>query len=480
MSRCSSCTSNNSSSRTCKHAYRGASAHLLESAKQRLSARLGSAACSAAGWRAVTGTYAHACLERPCTCCVAVTFNTSTHTPSPLLPPHVPIMCCSASPTKTSPHSLSLLSHLTFLLLCSRFALEQELRQEGLSEEEQRAVLGELEKRESNYMRLQRQRLSADDFDPLTIIGRGAFGEVRGLCMQGEREMQGWGRLSIRRQQSEKQLEKELKQTWADTAARAAAPPAATPPEAAAMFHDSSSKCYGCACRKQPWVEAMVVQVLRSWFPSCCCLCQHVFLHSLLRPSPAPMLQVRIVRERATGKIMAMKKLKKLEMLRRGQVGRRGLGPGAGAGARHLRQLGAASCPPQPIPDHLYQCTPFMEKVIRVACMIGSPTLACGLMKPLPLLLPPAPPPPPHPSPATLPPAPPPPPPSPLPPCPQVEHVKAERNVLAEVHNPFIVKLYYSFQDEAHLYLLMEYLPGGDVMVRAEWAEGARTVCKCP
>jgi serine/threonine protein kinase len=28
----------------------------------------------------------------------------------------------------------------------------------------------------------------------------------------------------------------------------------------------------------------------------------------------------------------------------------------------------------------------------------------------------------------------------------QVEHVKAERNVLAEVHNPFIVKLYYSFQ----------------------------------
>lgn len=29
---------------------------------------------------------------------------------------------------------------------------------------------------------------------------------------------------------------------------------------------------------------------------------------------------------------------------------------------------------------------------------------------------------------------------------PQVEHVKAERNVLAEVQNPYIVKLYYSFQ----------------------------------
>lgn len=33
------------------------------------------------------------------------------------------------------------------------------------------------------------------------------------------------------------------------------------------------------------------------------------------------VLQVRIVRERLTGKIMAMKKLKKAEMLRRGQVG---------------------------------------------------------------------------------------------------------------------------------------------------------------
>ncbi|KAG7593452.1 Protein kinase domain [Arabidopsis thaliana x Arabidopsis arenosa] len=46
----------------------------------------------------------------------------------------------------------------------------------------------------------------------------------------------------------------------------------------------------------------------------------------------------------------------------------------------------------------------------------------------------------------------------------QVEHVKAERNVLAEVDSPFIVKLCYSFQDDEHLYLIMEYLPGGDMM----------------
>ncbi len=46
----------------------------------------------------------------------------------------------------------------------------------------------------------------------------------------------------------------------------------------------------------------------------------------------------------------------------------------------------------------------------------------------------------------------------------QVDHVKAERNVLAEVRHYAIVKLMYSFQDEDYLYLVMEYLPGGDLM----------------
>ena len=46
----------------------------------------------------------------------------------------------------------------------------------------------------------------------------------------------------------------------------------------------------------------------------------------------------------------------------------------------------------------------------------------------------------------------------------QVDHVKAERNLLAEVHDEAVVKLYYSFQDEEFLYLVMEYLPGGDMM----------------
>ncbi|KAK9936998.1 hypothetical protein M0R45_013817 [Rubus argutus] len=46
----------------------------------------------------------------------------------------------------------------------------------------------------------------------------------------------------------------------------------------------------------------------------------------------------------------------------------------------------------------------------------------------------------------------------------QVEHVKAERNLLAEVDSAYIVKLYCSFQDDEFLYLIMEYLPGGDMM----------------
>lgn len=46
----------------------------------------------------------------------------------------------------------------------------------------------------------------------------------------------------------------------------------------------------------------------------------------------------------------------------------------------------------------------------------------------------------------------------------QLAHVRAERDVLAESNSPWVVQLYYSFQDSAYLYLLMEFLPGGDLM----------------
>ncbi|KAM7500456.1 hypothetical protein LguiA_024870 [Lonicera macranthoides] len=131
-----------------------------------------------------------------------------------------------------------------------RWMLERKLADADVNEEDQINLLKYLERKETEYMRIQRHKMGVDDFELLTIIGRGAFGEVR-LC-----------------------------------------------------------------------------------------------------------------REKSTGQVYAMKKLKKSEMLRRGQV----------------------------------------------------------------------------------------------------EHVKAERNLLAEVDSTCIVKLYCSFQDEDFLYLIMEYLPGGDMM----------------
>ncbi|KAH1081456.1 hypothetical protein J1N35_021217 [Gossypium stocksii] len=131
-----------------------------------------------------------------------------------------------------------------------RIILEQKLAEADVSEEDQTNLLKYLEKKETEYMRRQRHKMGVDDFELLTMIGKGAFGEVR------------------------------------------------------------------------------------------------------------------VCREKTTGQVYAMKKLKKSEMLRRGQV----------------------------------------------------------------------------------------------------EHVKAERNLLAEVDSNCIVKLYCSFQDEDYLYLIMEYLPGGDMM----------------
>lgn len=46
----------------------------------------------------------------------------------------------------------------------------------------------------------------------------------------------------------------------------------------------------------------------------------------------------------------------------------------------------------------------------------------------------------------------------------QVAHVKAERDLLAEADNEWVVKLFYSFQDKENLYFVMEYIPGGDMM----------------
>ena len=48
----------------------------------------------------------------------------------------------------------------------------------------------------------------------------------------------------------------------------------------------------------------------------------------------------------------------------------------------------------------------------------------------------------------------------------QVGHVRAEREALAkaDANNKWLTALHYSFVDETHLYMVMEFLPGGDLM----------------
>jgi len=46
----------------------------------------------------------------------------------------------------------------------------------------------------------------------------------------------------------------------------------------------------------------------------------------------------------------------------------------------------------------------------------------------------------------------------------QVGHVRAERDALVEADHQWVVKMFFSFQDPTNLYLVMEFLPGGDLM----------------
>jgi protein-serine/threonine kinase len=46
----------------------------------------------------------------------------------------------------------------------------------------------------------------------------------------------------------------------------------------------------------------------------------------------------------------------------------------------------------------------------------------------------------------------------------QLGHIVAERDLMADADNPWLVKLFYAFQDATYLYLVMEYCGGGDLM----------------
>ena len=41
--------------------------------------------------------------------------------------------------------------------------------------------------------------------------------------------------------------------------------------------------------------------------------------------------------------------------------------------------------------------------------------------------------------------------------------IKKERELLSKIYHPFIINMYYSFQDRHNLYIIMDYLKGGDL-----------------
>ena len=44
-----------------------------------------------------------------------------------------------------------------------------------------------------------------------------------------------------------------------------------------------------------------------------------------------------------------------------------------------------------------------------------------------------------------------------------VRSVMNERQILTQLHSPFLVNMYYAFQDRENLYLVMDLLNGGDL-----------------
>ena len=43
------------------------------------------------------------------------------------------------------------------------------------------------------------------------------------------------------------------------------------------------------------------------------------------------------------------------------------------------------------------------------------------------------------------------------------KYVKEEKNILQDLHHPFIITMFAAFQDKETLYMVLEYVPGGDL-----------------
>jgi serine/threonine protein kinase len=53
----------------------------------------------------------------------------------------------------------------------------------------------------------------------------------------------------------------------------------------------------------------------------------------------------------------------------------------------------------------------------------------------------------------------------------QVEHTRTERSILELVRHPFIIQLKYAFQNQAKLYFVVDYCPGGELFFHIQKVE---------
>ena len=71
--------------------------------------------------------------------------------------------------------------------------LEESLRDEDMSEATKTEKRLQHAVKETEFLRLRRSRLGVDDFDPIKVIGRGAFGEVSTTLMRDKICPTFWG-----------------------------------------------------------------------------------------------------------------------------------------------------------------------------------------------------------------------------------------------------------------------------------------------
>jgi hypothetical protein len=50
----------------------------------------------------------------------------------------------------------------------------------------------------------------------------------------------------------------------------------------------------------------------------------------------------------------------------------------------------------------------------------------------------------------------------------QVRHTQTERNIMQRINHPYVMKLHFSFQNSGKLYMVMDYLNGGDIFYHCE------------